>query len=115
MAHAHATAFRSIRGCAITACCDTDATKAATFAEQFQIQQVYTDYRQLIADADIDAISTTTPDLWHAPVSIAGARAGKHVLCEKPLAPSYAEARKMVAAAKRTGVINMINLSYRGV
>lgn len=113
MAHAHADAFKSIRGCAVTACCDIDAKKASAFAEKFHIPRVYGDYRELLADADVDAISTPTPDPLHAPVSIASAMAGKHVLCEKPLAISYPEARRMVAAAKQNGVINMVNLSYR--
>jgi len=113
MAHAHGNAFRTIRGCAITACCDVDGAKAAAFAEQFRIPRVYTDYRRLLADAEIDAISTPSPDPLHAPVSIAAVEAGKHVLCEKPLATSYAEAQRMVTAARRGGVINMVNLSYR--
>ncbi|TFH14002.1 MAG: Gfo/Idh/MocA family oxidoreductase [Lentisphaerales bacterium] len=113
MAHAHASAFGNIRGCKITACCDIDAARAASFAEQFQIPDIYTNYGSMLADAKIDAISTPTPDALHAPVSIAGITAGKHVLCEKPLATSYAEARRMVSAAKRKGVVNMVNLSYR--
>jgi len=113
MGQAHARAFQSILGCKISACCDIDADRAAAFAKQFRIPQVYTDYRKLLADATIDAVSIPMPDALHAPVSIAAIRAGKHVLCEKPLATSYAEARRMVAAAKRKGVINMVNLSYR--
>lgn len=113
MAHAHANAFKNIRGCRITACCDIDAGRAAAFAEKFGIPEVYADYRRLLADAAVDAISTPTPDSLHAPVSLAGIGAGKHVLCEKPLATCYGEARRMVSAAKRGGVINMVNLSYR--
>jgi len=113
MGFTHGSAFEKMRGCRITACCDMDAERAAAFAERFKVPGVYTDFRELLATADIDAITTAAPDGLHAPVSIAAARAGKHVLCEKPLATSYAEARRMVAAANRAGVINMVNFSYR--
>ena len=113
MARAHAERFGRVRGCKITACCDVDEARGSAFAGDHHIPHVYTDYHRMLAEADIDAVSTPTPDPLHAPVSIAAVKAGKHVLCEKPLAPSYPDARRMVTAAKRAGVINMVNLSYR--
>lgn len=113
MAHTHAEAFSGIRGCVIRACCDTDAARAAELARRFAVPNVYSDFRHLLADPLIDAISIVTPDPLHAPMSIAGIKAGKHVLCEKPLATSVADAQKMVVAAKREGVITMVNFTYR--
>jgi len=92
MANAHAKAFQAIRGVRLVAACDIV---------------------QLLKKADVDAIANVTPDASHAPVSLAAIRYGKHVLCEKPLATCYSDAKKMAAAARRKGVINMVNLSYR--
>ena len=65
------------------------------------------------ARPDIDGVSNVTPDAFHAPLSIKCLQAGEHILCEKPLALNYADARRMVAVANKSGRINMINLSYR--
>jgi len=67
----------------------------------------------MLARESLDAVSVVTTDAAHAAVSIAAARRGLHVLCEKPLATSVAEARQMLAAVRRAGVINMVNFSYR--
>ncbi|RME66962.1 MAG: gfo/Idh/MocA family oxidoreductase, partial [Verrucomicrobia bacterium] len=61
----------------------------------------------------VDAVSIVAPDPAHAPLSIRCLEAGKHVLCEKPLALNHAEAERMVAAARRAGTITMVNFSYR--
>jgi predicted dehydrogenase len=113
MAHNHAAAFCDIRDCEVIACCDTDTERLEGFAERFRIPTTYTDYYNLLVDPKIDAVSIAAPDSLHTQMSIAGVTAGKHVLCEKPLATSVSEARKMVAAAKLAGVINMVNFSYR--
>lgn len=113
MANAHAAAFRSIKGCKIVAACDVDRDKAESFALRHGIPEVYSDVDDLLANARIDAVSNVTPDVFHAPVALKVIARGKHVLCEKPLATNYADARKMAVAAGRKGVINMVNLSYR--
>jgi predicted dehydrogenase len=113
MAHAHAEAFRRIPGCRLVAACDVIPDRARAFATKFDIPAWYPDVGELLDDAAVDAISVVTSDAGHCPVSLAAIRRGKHVLCEKPLAVNYAEARKMAAAAKRKGVINLVNLSYR--
>ena len=113
MAHAHARAFAKMRGVRLTACCDIDRSRAEAFAREFEIPNVYVDYRRLLTDAPVDAIASVTPDDVHAEVAIATARRGLPILSEKPLAPSLAEARKMAAAVGRAGVINMVNFSYR--
>jgi predicted dehydrogenase len=113
MANTHARAFQAIRGCRLVAACDVVREKAESFAERYGIPAVYTDVEEMLDEVPMDAIANVTSDGAHFPVSMAAIRRGKHVLCEKPLAVDYAEARKMAAAAKRKGVINMVNLSYR--
>ena len=65
--------------------------------------KVYTSYKELLADASIDVIHVCTPNDSHAEISIAALEAGKHVLCEKPMAKTAADARLMLEASKRTG------------
>lgn len=113
MANAHARSFQAIRGVKITAACDVDAKRVAAFASSYGIPRTFTSVEALLAEGDCDAVSVVTPDVWHAPVSLQAIGAGKHVLCEKPLATNYADAKKMADAARRKGVINMVNFSYR--
>ena len=113
IASAHATAFQAIRGCKLVAACDIVRSKAEAFGETYGIAQVYDDVGEMLSDVDLDAVSNVTSDAAHCPVSLRVIAAGKHVLCEKPLAVNYAEAKKMAQAARRKGVINMVNFSYR--
>ncbi|MEI6034996.1 MAG: Gfo/Idh/MocA family oxidoreductase [Verrucomicrobiae bacterium] len=113
MANWHAENFRKVSGCKLVAACDIDAARARAFADKHGIPLAFSDSAALLAGADFDAVTIVTPDAFHAPVSLECLKAGKHVLCEKPLALNYADANKMVAAAKRAGVVNMVNFSYR--
>ena len=109
----HAKNFSAIPGCKIVAGCDVDAAKAAAFCSTHSIARSYSNFDLMLEECGIDAVVNATPDRFHAPLSIRAIRAGKHVLCEKPLALNYAETMTMVKAAKSKGVINMVNLSYR--
>ena len=113
MAHTHAAQFRSLSGCRLVAACDVDRPRAEAFAVKFGIPGVFTGVDALLKGAEFDAASVVTPDAQHAPAALRCLRAGKHVLCEKPLATSLREALRMVAAARRAGTVNMVNLSYR--
>lgn len=115
MANAHANSFKRIRGCKLVAACDVVEQRARSFAKRHGIPEtaVFTNVRGLLRKVDCDAVSIVASDPAHAPLSLACIAAGKHVLCEKPLATHYADARKMAQAARKTGVINMVNLSYR--
>jgi len=113
MAHAHANHFKQIRGVRLHAACDVDEKRVADFADKFGIAERYTSVKQLLAKSGCDAVANVTPDAFHAEISLAAIRAGKHVLCEKPLATNAEDALKMARAAKRKGVINMVNFSYR--
>lgn len=113
MAKNHADMFGAAEGCQVVAVCDIDIAKAQAFAKAHGIAKVYDSLEALLADPDIDAVSNVTPDKFHKPVSLQIIAAGKHVMCEKPLAVNAADALEMANAAKAAGVINMVNLSYR--
>ncbi len=105
--------FDRIPGVKVVACCDVDKKKVAQFAKTYNIQSVYTDYKELLKTEELDAVSVVTYDITHTPISIAAMKKGLHVLCEKPLATTAADAWKMVRAAKKYKVINMIDFAYR--
>jgi len=113
MANAHAGHFKDLRGCKLVAAVDVDRKRAEAFAKTYDIPEVYTSAAACYRESDVDAVSIVTPDSFHAPLSIEALKAGKHVLCEKPLALDYPEAKRMVAAARKAGTINMVNFSYR--
>lgn len=113
MARHQAEQFSKIKGCRLVAACDVDEERVRAFASKFDIPEVYTDAADLLAKADVNAVSVVTPDAYHAPITLQALAAGKHVLCEKPLATNYADARKMTAAARKAGVVNMVQFSYR--
>jgi len=113
MANWHAENFRKNPACRLVAACDVDAGRAGAFAEKHDIPHVFTDTEEMLGSLECDAVTIVTPDAYHAPLSLLCLRAGKHVLCEKPLAVNHRDAGKMVAAARRAGVVNMVNFSYR--
>ena len=82
-------------------------------ARQLGWEETATDWEAVVTRQDIDLVDISTPGDSHAPIAIAAARAGKHVFCEKPLANTLAEARRMLAAATRAGVTHMICHNYR--
>lgn len=88
-----------------------DAVEAA--ARSYGIPQAVTDWRRIVDDPDIDIVDICTPPGTHAEIAIAAAEAGKAVLCEKPLAATYADAAKAAAAVARTGTLNAIGFNYR--
>ncbi len=113
MGHTHGRAYAGMRGVKLNAACDVNQNAVKQFSKTFKVPQAFTSVAEMLAHADIEAVSVVTPDGEHAPVSLAAIKAGKHVLCEKPLATTHADARRMAQAAKRKGVINMVNFSYR--
>lgn len=113
MANAHANEFAKIRGCKVVAGVDIDPARAKAFCENHRIPEVYGSVHELLKGCDFDAASVVTPDAFHVQCALPLVRAGKHVLCEKPIAPTAREGKRLVTAAKKSGVINMINFSYR--
>ncbi|WP_092556075.1 Gfo/Idh/MocA family protein [Herbiconiux ginsengi] len=95
-----------------------DAERTSAAAENWGWAETSTDWRETIARDDIDIVDIVTPGDSHAEIAIAALEAGKHVLCEKPLANSVAEAEAMTAAAERAaerGVRSMVGFTYRRV
>ena len=88
-----------------------DAAKAAV--RDYVAEFWYSDYRDLLERADIDFVDICSPEFLHCEQVVAAVESGKHVLCEKPMAASVAEADEMIAAAKRSGVLLMIGHSRR--
>jgi predicted dehydrogenase len=97
----------------VVAVCSTRRERAAAVAAEYGIPAVYTDYRALLADPRVEAVSVATPPHLHHAMSITALLAGKHVLCEKPLARTVAEARDMVRQAEAAGVVHMVDYELR--
>jgi len=98
--------------------CGRDAGRARTAADRLGWREVETDWKALLRRDDVALVDVCTPGDTHAEIAIAALDAGKHVLCEKPLANSVSEARAMVAAAERArarGVHAMVGFNYRRV
>ena len=89
----------------MVAFCDIILSRAEAAKTKYGTKdaKVYRDYEELLADPSIDVVHVLTPNKWHAPMTIAALQAGKHVMCEKPMAKTAVEARAMVEAAKATG------------
>jgi predicted dehydrogenase len=113
MANHQASQFSAIKDVKIVACCDVSEERRAAFAKKWEVPAVYADYREMLERETLDGVTNVTPDAMHADISIAVLDKKIPVLCEKPLASNLADARRMLAAARRAGVINMVNFSYR--
>jgi predicted dehydrogenase len=99
----------------LKAVCARDAEKVRAFARQWGYESVETDWRKLIQRDDIDLIDIAAPNNMHAEVAIAAAKAGKMILCEKPLSMDAKQGEEMVQAIKKAGVPNMVWYNYRRV
>src|SRR5690349_21732414 len=125
MGAAHSQAWRTVNRvydlplrARMVAVCGRDTTKVGAAAARLGWDEAMTDWRALVAREDIDLVDICTPGDSHAEIAIAALAAGKHVLCEKPLANSADEARAMVDAAVKAralGVRSMCGFNYRRV
>ena len=98
---------------AVTAVASRDAQRARQFADDLNIPKSYGDYQALLDDPEIDAVYIPLPNHLHKPWTLKAAQAGKHILCEKPLALTPAECQEMFAAAEDHGVLLMESFMYR--
>lgn len=100
----HLKALRNIEQAEIYAVCDIEKEKAVKAGEEYGVHKIYEDYREVILNPDVDVIHICTPHNLHGTMAAEALAAGKHVLCEKPMALTEEEARAMVEARDRTGV-----------
>ena len=110
----HLPEYHANKKVEIVAVCDIDAVRAEKVAMQYGAQ-AFSDYKEVLKLAEIDAVSVCIPNYLHAPVSIDALNAGKHVLCEKPMATSKEEAEAMIKAAKTNEKTLMIAHNQRFV
>jgi predicted dehydrogenase len=99
----------------LKAACGRDAAKLKAYADNWGFESTETNWKKLVERKDIDAIDICTPNDSHAEIAIAAAKAGKMVLCEKPLALNGPQGEKMVAAIEAAGVPNTVWYNYRRV
>src|ERR1700678_1027998 len=105
-ADCHAAAIRMIEDdMSIVAVGSPTAAHARALADRYKIPHVYTDYKELASDADVEAVTITAPNALHCEMTVAMAQAGKHVICEKPLCVTPAEADAMIEACRANGVL----------
>jgi predicted dehydrogenase len=97
----HLPGYRATEGVEVVALCDINAERAQTTAAENGIPQTYTDYRDMLAQANLDLVSVCSPNALHAQMTLDALAAGAHVLCEKPMALTYADAQAMVATAHK--------------
>jgi predicted dehydrogenase len=88
-------------------------SSASVFARRWAIPEVYDGWRDLVADLGIDAVVVCVPSVVTPAVALAAVEADKHVLCEKPIALTCAEAEAMAEAGRRTGGVHMVAFTYR--
>ncbi|RDW21301.1 oxidoreductase [Oceanobacillus arenosus] len=101
----HLPSLKMVKQVELVAFCDIEIERAEKAAKEYGATgaKVYNDYKQLLDDTTIDVIHVCTPNNSHAEISIAALESGKHVMCEKPMAKTSEEAKRMVEAAERTG------------
>jgi len=93
--------------------CGRNQARRRSMAERLGVPETAGDYREVVARPDVDAVTITTPNVSHAEIALAALEAGKHVLCEKPLAMNTAQAEAMVRAAEERGCVNQVAFTFR--
>ncbi|HZZ27505.1 MAG TPA: Gfo/Idh/MocA family oxidoreductase [Pirellulales bacterium] len=97
----------------LVAACDADPKLLESRKREWGIDKTTTDYQAICADPEIDAVIIATPNFTHRQIALATAKAGKHIMCEKPLGLNAAEVKEMYTAARDNGVVHMTAFTYR--
>jgi predicted dehydrogenase len=108
----HIRAYAANPAAEVVAVCDLDAPRAQAIAAKYGIPRTCTSFDALLADPEVNTVDITTPTILHAPMALAAARAGKHILCEKPFCLTLAEGQAAIDAARAAGVSLMVGESY---
>ena len=112
IAQNHVTGYRK-SGATIVALCDVNPETLAQRQQEWKIADGHTDFHELLGRDDIDAVSICTPNASHHPITIAAAKAGKHVLCEKPVSMQLDQAQEMIDAADAAGIVFQVGHHMR--
>ena len=122
MGRTHSNAFRTVNNFfdvpfqpVLQTICARNGERARAFADQWGYASAETDWRKVVESPDIDLIDIASPNDTHAEIAIAAAKAGKMVMCEKPLGRNGAESEAIVDAVEKAGVANMVWYNYRRV
>jgi predicted dehydrogenase len=109
----HLASFKKHPAARVVALAEVSPERGREAAEKFGIPEVVTDYRKLLQRADIDVVSIALPNYLHASVALDALRAGKHVMLDKPMATNARDAAKLVAEARKRGVLFMVGQNFR--
>jgi len=110
----HAGNFlRSVPGARLVALADPVAESLARARQELGVENAQTDYRRVLEDPTVQAVVIATPTAYHREIAVAAAEAGRHVLCEKPMAMDSSECDAMIAAAERAGIVLQIGFMRR--
>ena len=109
----HARIYREHDDARLAWVCDANETTAKRVAQEHGAEKFTKDYKQVLADPSVDAVSVALPDFAHREVVVAAAQAGKHILCEKPLATSEDDCNAIINAVKDAGVTLMTGFHNR--
>jgi predicted dehydrogenase len=107
MGQLHAQTYRSLPNARLAAVCDVDLAAAGALGERLGVA-AYRDFGEILADPDVEAVSICTPDQLHVEPALAAARAGKHVLLEKPIATTLEDAHTIAQACATAGVVLLV-------
>ncbi len=113
IARLHMPGWEASEHAEVVAGADVDPVILADWGVRHNIKKLTTDVREIFSDPDIDIVDLCVPNMHHAPLAIAALDAGKHVLCEKPLAPMPGEIRRMIEARDRSGKLLMTAQHFR--
>ena len=107
----HMEELAKVDGVEVVAFCRRDPDALAEMQLKWDVGKGYTDYKELLADGEIDAVDIVTPTDSHHPIAMDAIAAGKHVLCDKPLAMTASQCEEMLAAAEAAGVVHCTNFN----
>lgn len=113
IANAHVDAYKQIENCEVIAACDIDKDRLKEKGDKYGITSLYADYNDLLADKDVEAVSVCVGNALHCETAVAAAKAGKHVLLEKPMAMNADEGKQITDAAKQAGVVGQMAMCWR--